>query len=191
VLDFSFRFDPWFDGLPASPKQGGTVRRCVIRTGRGQRSLEPSVELSPERGVHGDSWIHHPHAAPGNQVALINVHLIDALAGGSAEKAALAGDNLHVDLDLSEANLPVGTRLKIGTTVLVVSGMLHRPCRSFIERFGAVAAKKVARATRRGLRGRGVLCSIERGGVVQVGDAIGVERPVMRQALHEQPSPGH
>jgi hypothetical protein len=36
-----------------------------------------------------------------------------------------------------------------------------------------------------------VLCSIERGGVVQVGDAIGVERPVMRQALHEQPSPGH
>jgi hypothetical protein len=61
--------------------------------------------------------------------------------------------------------------------VLRVSPLAHRPCIKFVRRFGARAAKRVARANRRGLRGRGVLCTIERGGGVAVGDTIRVERP--------------
>jgi len=132
----------------------------------------------PGRGVKGDAWGKDKDATPDNQVALINFHLLQALSDGDAQRSALSGDNLQVDLDLSEANLPVGTRLSVGAeTVLVVSPAPHRPCRHFHDRYGATAAKRVARANRRGLRGRGVLCTIERGGTIRIGDPIRVERP--------------
>jgi MOSC domain-containing protein YiiM len=109
-------------------------------------------------------------------VSVVNVHVIDALAEDS-EHAALCGDNLHVDLDLSEANLPTGTRLVVGSAVLEVTAKPHRPCRHFVARFGAMAAKRVARATRIGRRGRGVLCRVVRAGRIAAGDSILVERP--------------
>ena len=52
----------------------------------------------------------------------------------------------------------------------------HRPCRSFHERFGAAAAKRVARANRLGLRGRGVLCAVVQAGELAVGDVVRVRR---------------
>ena len=191
LFDLSFRFDFWFDALPASPQEDGSVRACVLRTGRGQRARVKSIEVSPKAGVHGDSWIDHPHSAPGNQVALINWHVIQSLANGDAERAALSGDNLQVDLDLSEANLPVGTKLYAGTSILRGSELNHRPCLAFFQRFGAAGAKKVARANRRGLRGRGVLCSVEQAGVIRVGDRLRAERPVIPILVSATASPGH
>ena len=176
MLDLSFRFDAWFARLPRSPRDAGRVTACVVRTGRGARATPDSIELVEARGVVGDSWSWHPHSRPGNQVALINVHVARAVAEGDASRMALTGDNLQVDLELSEANLPVGTLLRIGSAVLRVSADVHRPCRSFVERFGATNAKRVARATRIGLRGRGVLCEVAHGGSIRIGDAIEVER---------------
>ena len=177
-LDLSWRFDRWFDNLPRSPRDAGRVERCVVRTGPGRRETPEAIELVPGRGVSGDSWGAHAWDEEGNQVALINVHVIRALCEQDESRTPLSGDNLQVDLELSEENLPIGTRLSIGTeVVLVVSPVPHRPCRHFHERFGSGAAKKVARANRRGLRGRGVLCLVERGGTVRVGDPIRVGRP--------------
>jgi MOSC domain-containing protein YiiM len=90
---------------------------------------------------------------------------------------ALAGDNLIVDLDLSEKNLPVGTLLTIGDVVLVVSADPHRPCGQFVHRFGALAAKRVARGTRTGRRTRGVLASVAVPGRLRTGATIHVKRP--------------
>ena len=178
ALDLSFRFDRWFDRLPRSPRDTGRVERCVLRTGPGRRETPEALQVVAGKGVVGDTWGAHEWDADGNQVALINIHVIRSLCDGDADRTALSGDNLQVDLDLSEENLPVGTRLAIGAeVVLVVSPVLHRPCRHFHERFGASGAKKVARANRRGLRGRGVLCSVERGGRLHVGDEIAVLRP--------------
>jgi len=178
ALDLSWRFDRWFDRLPRSPRDEGRVERCVVRTGPGRRETPEAIELAPGRGVVGDSWGTHDWDEEGNQVALVNVHVICSLSEGDEARSALSGDNLQVDLELSEENLPTGTRLAVGPeVVLVVSPVVHRPCKHFHERFGAAAAKKVARANRRGLRGRGVLCSVERGGTVRRGDPIGVERP--------------
>jgi len=176
MIDLSWRFDAWFEALPVSPRDVGRVERCVVRTGRGERAIAASIDVSVELGVVGDSWSAHPHGTSGNQVSLINVHVLHSLAGGDEQRMALSGDNLHVDLELSEANLPVGSTLEIGDVVLRVSSMPHRPCRHFVERFGATAAKRVARAWRIGRRGRGVLCDVVRGGTVRVGDVIGVER---------------
>jgi MOSC domain-containing protein YiiM len=140
-MDFSWRFDGWYERLPRSPKDGGRVERCVVRTGPGERSTPGEVELVAGQGVVGDSWRTHPHSRPGNQVSLINVHVVRAVAEGDESRTPLSGDNLHVDLELSEDNLPVGTLLYVGTAVLRVSPDPHRPCMSFAKRFGTLAVK--------------------------------------------------
>jgi MOSC domain-containing protein YiiM len=176
MIDLSWRFDAWFDALPSSPKEHGAVVGLVLRTGPGLRATPAQIELSPGRGAIGDAWSAHPHSAPGNEVALMNAHVLRAVCDGDESRMPLSGDNLHVDLDLGEANLPAGTRLSIGAAILRVSELPHRPCKHFVERFGATAAKRVARANRRGLRGRGVLCTIEQGGTIRLGDPIVVLR---------------
>ncbi|MCP3919482.1 MAG: MOSC domain-containing protein [bacterium] len=175
-MDLSFRFDRWFDRLPASPRDAGTVERVVVRPGPGERETPDAIRVSPAAGVEGDWWPNDPDGSAETQVSFINVHVIHSLAG-EARRAPLSGDNVHVDLDLSEANLPVGTRLRIGSAVFEVSDAVHRPCAKFVERFGPIAAKRVARATRIGLRGRGVLCRVAQAGEVRVHDRIVVERP--------------
>ncbi len=176
MIDFSWRFDAWFDALPRSPKDSGSVHGLVLRTGHGLRAMPEEIELVRGQGVVGDAWRSHPHSNPGNEVALINVHVLRAVCDGDESRMALSGDNLHVDLDLCEENLPIGTRLEVGSAILSVSAMPHRPCKNFVERFGATAAKRVARANRLGHRARGVLCTIEQSGRVRRGDAIRVLR---------------
>jgi len=179
-MDFSFRHDLWWRRLPSSPKDRGRVVGLVVRTGEagaGGRETPAAIRVEPGAGVVGDSFARHPKAPEGAQVSLINAHVLRSLAGADPRRAALAGDNLQVDLDLSEANLPVGTRLGVGGAWLEVSEVPHRPCRSFAERFGVLAARRVARANRMGRRGRGVLCRVVAGGEIRVGDTIEVRRP--------------
>ena len=179
LLDFSWRFDRWIRALPKSPLERGSVVGLVLRpegSVPGERRLVERVEVVPESGVKGDRWAESTYAEPGNEVSLVNVHMLRAIAESDPERMALSGDNLHVDLDLSQENLPIGSRLQIGGAVLEVSDVEHRPCGSFVERFGKVATKRVARANRIGLRGRGVLCHVRERGEICTGDAITVER---------------
>ena len=175
-MDLSFRHDLWWSLLPRSPRDRGVVRGLVLRPPGepGRRRVVDELELDRERGVVGDKWSLEAEPLREAQVALINVQVLRRLARIAAPE--LTGDNLHVDLDLSEANLPPGTGLRIGDARLEVGRLPHRPCASLVERFGELAVKRIARANRRGLRGRGVLCSVSEPGRVRVGDAIVVER---------------
>ncbi|MDA1264824.1 MAG: MOSC domain-containing protein [Planctomycetota bacterium] len=175
ALDLSIRHDLWLKRLPSSPSDGGRVEALVVRPpgSVGVRESRDSAEVLSD-GLEGDKWRHDDEAPDGSQVSLINVHMSRAVAGAGS---VLTGDNLHVDLDLSEANLPIGTRLEIGTCVLEVSEVPHRPCKAFLERFGAAAAKRVARAGRTGRRGRGVMCRVAQPGTISVSDGIRVLRP--------------
>lgn len=178
AVDLSFRFDAWWAGLPKSPTESGRVEKLVVRPRHGapkERTTPASIELTPEDGILGDRWLDDEHGSEGTQVSLINVHVLRSLARDE-EQGVLSGDNLQVDLDLTEENLPVGTRLEVGSAVLQVSEVVHRPCKRFLERFGTTAAKKVARANRKSRRGRGVLCRILQGGKIDVGDTIRVVR---------------
>ncbi len=177
MVDLSFRFDLWWSRLPASPKDAGRIALLVVRpgeVGEGRRETRQAITLDPEQGVVGDRWHRDPHARPENQVSLMNANVLRSVAGDDPEAQARAGDNLVADLDLSEENLPVGARLGAGDVVLEVTPEPHRPCRSFVGRFGATAAKKVARATRKGRRGRGVMLRIVHGGELRVGDELRV-----------------
>ena len=54
-----------------------------------------------------------------------------ALVAGERERWPLAGDQLYVDLDLSDENLPPGTRLALGSAVLEVTDEPHTGCKKF------------------------------------------------------------
>ena len=178
-MDFSARFDGWFEKLPSSPKEDGSVVHCVVRPPGGtERELPQEIRLTPDGGIEGDKWSTDKKPDPEVEVSVTSVHVVRSCAGeDDPERMALSGDNLQVDLDLSEENLPAGTLLRIGETVLRVSEAPHRPCRKFSRRFGSTSAKRVARADRVGRRGRGLLCRIVEGGTIRVGDRIQVERP--------------
>lgn len=176
-MDLSFRHDLWWALLPRSPRDGGRVELCVVRPAHGERRIVESLEVIPGGGATGDHWRDDSERSPGSELALINAHVARAVAR-DRDHPGHTGDNLHVDLDLSESNLPVGTQLALGDVLLEVSADIHRPCKSFHDRFGKLGAQRVARANRRGLRGRGVLCRVVRGGVLTVGTPIRVLRQV-------------
>lgn len=176
-MDLSFRHDLWYSRLPRSPRDAGRVDGLVMRPARGERRRVEELRVSPEGGVEGDLWSQEADRRAGAQISLINVHLLRSLADGDAGRMALSGDNLQVDLELSEENLPPGTRLEVGEALLEVSTEPHRPCRLFHQRYGALGAQRVARANRKGRRGRGLLARVVRGGTIRVGDPIRVERP--------------
>ena len=84
----------------------------------------------------------------------------------------LAGDNLIVDLDLSEENLPPGSRLQIGDAVIEVNAAPHTGCGKLQKRYGAEVRKFMndARGTQLHLRGR--YAHVVSGGVIAVGNAV-------------------
>ena len=88
------------------------------------------------------------------------------------DRRVLAGDQLHVDLDLSEANLPPGTRLALGTAVIEVTPEPHRGCAKFVERFGRDAMRFVNSPIGRELRLRGLNARVVVPGTVRPGDEI-------------------
>ena len=161
-----------------SPKDRGILRAVVIRPETDARVSLAQCELSPEGGVHGDNWAKgcwmslpdgRPH--PDVQVTLMNARTI-ALIAQEAARWPLAGDNLFVDLDLSQDNLPSGTRLTVGSAVLEITEVPHKGCRKFAARFGVDATRFVN--SREGLRLhlRGIYARIVQRGMVAVGDLV-------------------
>ncbi len=176
-MDLSFRHDFWLARLPRSPATLGRLELIVLRPRKAERAEPAEVEVSIERGLHGDRWELDANRRPGAQVSLMNVHVLRAIAERDSARFAPAGDNLVVDLDLSEKNLPVGSLVTIGDAVLEISPEPHRPCASFVERYGSLAAKRVARGNRTGLRTRGVLARVLAPGILRVGANVHVKRP--------------
>ncbi len=161
-----------------SPKDAGELQAIVIRPEENKRKLRQAVLLSPEGGVEGDRWAHassprDPHAGPDprSQVSLMNSRILKMIAGGD-DRIGLAGDNLVVDLDLSEANIPVGQKLAIGEVLLQITDMPHTGCKKFASRFGQDAVRFINAAERESLHLRGLYARVLRAGTVRVGDVI-------------------
>ena len=89
----------------------------------------------------------------------------------------LAGDQLVIDLDLSVANLPPGTRLAIGSAVIEVTAQPHTGCAKFIERFGADAHQFVNSPVGRELNLRGINAKVVQAGRIRVGDVVAKADP--------------
>jgi MOSC domain-containing protein YiiM len=105
------------------------------------------------------------------QLNIMSSRAIDLVAG-HRDRWHLAGDQLFIDLDLSEANLPPGTRLALGSAVIEVTPEPHTGCQKFVKRFGLDAMKFVNSPVGRQRRLRGLNAKVIRPGVIRVGDAV-------------------
>lgn len=168
-------------GLPQvrqSPADGGTVVQIVVRPDQELRDLPQSCTVTAEAGIPADRWARYcTHQLPDGrlnpetQLTLMNARCL-ALVAGSRDRWPLAGDNLLVDLDLSEANLATGQRLKIGEAILEITAKPHTGCSKFLKRFGADALKFVNSPEGKALRLRGVHAQVVKPGLITVGDRI-------------------
>ena len=164
--------------IRASPLDEGTVELIVCRPGLAERELLEVAELDTTVGLVGDNWSvrgskHTPDggAHPGMQLTLMNARVIAHVAG-PRERWALAGDQFYVDLELSTANLPPGTRLALGMAEIEVTDVPHTGCAKWTERFGSAATRLVNSTEHRALNLRGINTRVVRGGSVRLGDRV-------------------
>ena len=95
---------------------------------------------------------------------------VTALVAQDKDRWQLAGDQLYIDMDLSEANLPAGTRLSLGAAVIEVTPPPHLGCQKFVARFGLDAMKFVNSPVGRELHLRGVNAKVVQAGTIRAGD---------------------
>ena len=166
------------DEIRRSPRHEGSLVLIVRRPAIDEREVLEHGELDLVQGLVGDSWSRRgssrsvdggPH--PEMQLNIMNARAV-ALVAQSPERWPLAGDQLFVDLDLSPANLPAGTRLAIGSAVVEVTPQPHTGCGKFVSRFGIDAMKFVNSTIGRELSLRGINAKVVQPGTIRIGDAV-------------------
>jgi MOSC domain-containing protein YiiM len=161
-----------------APKQQGTLEYIVRRPRSEEREVLPEAELDLAEGLVGDNWkargsksMADGSANPEMQINIMNARAI-ALVAHTKERWQLAGDQLFIDMDISLANMPPGTRLEIGSALLEVTALPHNGCHKFAARFGAAATKFVNSVTGKSLHLRGINAKVVKAGQIRVGALV-------------------
>jgi hypothetical protein len=161
-----------------SPKDEGVLELIVRRPRVDEREVLEEGRLSLVEGLVGDSWKERgssrtpdgsPH--PDMQLNVMNARVL-ALVAQDRERWRLAGDQLIIDLDLSDENLPAGTRLSLGSAVIEVTDQPHTGCHKFVARFGLDAMRFVNSPAGKRLRLRGLNARVVQPGVIRAGDVV-------------------
>jgi MOSC domain-containing protein YiiM len=162
--------------IQEAPADVGTIELIVRRPAVDEREVLNEAWLDVVAGLEGDGW--SARTAPGMsgpdpeaQLTIVNARAASAIAG-DRERWPLAGDQLFVDLDISQANLPAGTRVQIGSAVIEFSSKPHTGCKKYSGRFGLDALAFVSTDTGRELRLRGANCKVVVSGTLHTGDVI-------------------
>lgn len=166
--------------LRSAPADVGRLDLVVRRPAVDERDVLEAGTLSEDGGLEGDNWLDRSTSraieAGRHLDAQINVtssRMASFLAFDDVERQALAGDQLHLDLDISHANLPTGTRIGIGEdAVIEVTKKPHNGCAKFRARYGQEALDFVNSETGQAMRLRGFNARVVTGGVVRPGDKV-------------------
>jgi len=166
------------DHIRQSPKENGLLKMIVRRPAVDEREAISEGELNTTEGLEGDTWKTRgsSHTTDGSanvnsQITVMNARTI-ALLAQDEERWSLAGDQLYIDMDLSDDNIPPGTRLAIGTAIVEVSAQPHSGCKKFSARFGVEAMKFVNSPEGKRLHLRGINTRVVQPGTIRVGDVI-------------------
>ena len=166
------------DHIRQAPKDHGTLKMIVCRPNVEEREVLHESRLDLLEGLAGDNWKvrgswHTPDGSANlyAQITVVNARAI-ALLAQREERWALAGDQLYVDFDLSEDNIPPGTQLAIGTAIIEVSAQPHSGCKKFSDRFGVEAMKFVNSPEGKRLHLRGINAKVIQAAVIRVGDEV-------------------
>ena len=166
------------DHIRQSPKENGLLKMIVRRPTVDEREVISEGELNILVGLVGDTWKSRgsSHTADGSanidsQITVMNARAI-ALLAQDEERWPLAGDQLYIDMDLSDDNIPPGTLLAIGSAIIEVSPQPHSGCKKFSSRFGVEAMKFVNSPEGKRLHLRGINTRVIQAGVICVGDVV-------------------
>lgn len=157
-----------------APRSEGQLDLIVSRPAENERVVLEEARLDELEGLVGDRWQPPRREGEpdlGRQLNLMGTRAI-ALIAGDHERWPLAGDQLFIDLDLSEENLPAGTRLEVGSALLEVTDKKHAGCKKFAARFGPAALDFVNDERGRSLNLRGICARVLRGGPIRQGDRV-------------------
>lgn len=159
-----------------SPKDQGRLELIVRRPQILARESLEKGQLDLVEGLVGDNWSTLPSTRtadgtphPDMQIAIMNTRLM-ALMTQEKSQWELAGDQLYMDLDLSAANLPPGTKLALGEAVLEVTDQPHTGCVKFSGHFGLDVLKFISAPEGKALRLRGMYAKVIEAGAIHVGD---------------------
>jgi MOSC domain-containing protein YiiM len=172
TLPTSLELEAGLDAILKSPKDSGALEMIVRRPQVGEREVLTEAVLDLAKGLVGDNWPTRSSSGtpnPDSQVTVMNARAI-ALVAQDKSRWPLAGDQLFIDLDLSDENLPAGTRLAIGSAVIEVSAKPHTGCKKFLARFGQQAVDFVNSPLGLRLHLRGINARIVQPGTLRVGD---------------------
>ena len=161
----------FLDHIRDAPADRGPVEMIVWRPAEDARVTADSGELDVELGLIGDNWSQREQPHPDGQLTLMNARVLEALTA-QRDRWPLAGDQIVVDLDLSESNLPPGTRLRIGEATVEITAKPHTGCAKFAGRFGADGLRFVNVGDGPNGRFRGVYARVVEGGTFSVGDTV-------------------
>lgn len=162
----------------AAPKDGAAISHLCLRPERNKRQFVEEITLTKVQGIPGERWATAPWLRteagaphPGIQVCVIPKRILD-LVWVPGDDAPHPGDTFAADLDMTEANLPAGQLLAVGTAILRVSEVFNDGCVKWKARYGRDVYDWVRAPEHRALRLRSILCSIEQDGVVRGGDVM-------------------
>jgi len=161
-----------FRALAPPPADSGRLALIVCRRAPGVHEVLQRVRLTSEEGVHGDEWNRRAPRNPEAQLTVIRRDIAELIAHG--QPLTTSGDNLIVELDISAANLPVGTRLRVGEAVVVVTSKPHNGCHKFARRFGEDAVRFVQAPATRHHNLRGIYWRVVDAGEAGAGAVIQV-----------------
>ncbi len=160
------------------PRGEPRVTQVCVRPGPDTRGFPEILQLDRDRGAIGDRWEHRtwmylPDGRPDPrvQVAIADQRLI-AFVQERTACARHPGDTLLVDADLSEAALPTGTRLAVGSAELEVSDVENDACAKFALHHGADVLAWIRAPHNHAFRLRGLFARVLRSGEVRNGDPI-------------------
>lgn len=161
-----------------APKDGAPITCLCLRPERNQRQQVDEITLTVDQGTPGERWLTQPWLTledgspdPRIQVSVLSKRVMD-LVWTDRENVVHPGDPIVADMDLSEDNLPVGTKLQAGTAVIEVTDAFNEGCVKWKTRYGRDAKDWIILPENLPLRIRGILCKVVQDGVVTINDRL-------------------